>query len=519
MKGGDILADNVTNVKEEIIEIGQSLNKEDQQFQKLLQNFSVLAKHIKKDLNSNVQVTNTFNKSFDRTDVRKWMDNPAKYEKKLRDLSRFLYDSSLHYKRLVQYFATMPTYDHIVEPYGITEYSITKDFINNVQKKYINTINYLDVMNLKHELARVSERCWVDDIGFFYEYRTKDSFFLDILPTDYCAISSIEDGVNNVSFSFNYFDTYPKDLERYAPEFKEKYELYKKDKRNNKWQELDPKKSFCIKINESIDYAIPPFCAIFDEIYELEDYRNLQLARTEMENYMIIVAKIPYLQNAEIANSFALEMNKAIEYFNLAMNEMPELIGGMLSPFDSVEALKVERKDNSLDLVANAEREIYNASGTSKILFNSDNASGAALTKSIVNDSTIVFKLLRQYERWLNRKLKDENKVIKFKVTLLDITKYNQSDIANMYKEAATLGLPCKTLYCASIGMSPSSVLNMTFLENDVMKITEKFIPLQSAYQTNVNDKGGNPGVNEDDLTAGGQDAIDRDTNNPDNRA
>lgn len=502
---------------EEVIKTDQKLNKEDQQFQQLIQHFSSLARWIKKDLNSSSQINYSFHKKFNKDDVMKWQANPQKYEKQLRNLSRFLYDASSHYKRLVQYFATMFTFDHYVEPYGMTDFEPTHDLIESVRKKYINIVNFLEVMNLKHEFLKVCERAWIDDIAYFYEYRLKDSYFLMNLNPDYCAISGIEDGCLTFSFDFSFFKTYPDELKRYADEFKVKYEKYKTDTKNYRWQEIDSSKSLCIKINENIDYAIPPFSGIFEEIYSIEDYKSLKLARSEMENYLLLVAKIPYLKEAGIANNFALELNKAKEYFDLAMNAMPSEVAGMLSPFESVEAVKVARNDKSTDYVSEAQQSLYDSAGVSQLLFNST-GTGAAITKSILVDENIVFKVLRQFERWINKKLKDENKVIKFRVQFLDITKYSQNDYLKNLKDASSLGLPVKLKYNAALGQSPSSALHMEFLENSVLDLVNKWKPLSSSFQTNPNDKGGNPGVDEDELSPEGQITKDRDDNNPDNR-
>ena len=506
-----------SNITTETIPISSPLSKDDLQFQKLLQ-FANLTMHIKKDLNSTQQVEYSFHKNFTKDEVMKWMANPQKYEKKLRDLSRFLYDTSSHYKRLVQYFATMLTFDYTVEPYGITDFEPTKDFISTFKKKYVNTVNFLEIMNVKHEFAKLSIRAWIDDVAFGYEYKTKDSYYIDILNPDYCAISSVEDGSINFSFNFQFFDTYPKELNRFSDEFKEKYDIYKTDRKNNKWQELDSKKTICIKINETIDYNIPPFAGVFEEVYSLEDYKQLKLSKTELQNYLLLVAKIPYLKDSTTANNFALEMNKAIEYFDMAMDSLPEQVGGMLSPFESVEAVKIDRSDKNSDNVSEAESALYNSAGVSQLLFNSDGA-GAALTKSIIVDENVAFDVLRQFERWINRKLKEENnKVIKFRVTFLDITRYSKDDYIKGLKEASSLGLPVKLKYSSAMGQSPSSALNMEFLENSVLNIVDNWVPLQSSH-TQSGDTGGKPKSNEGDLSQSGEVTIANDSNNPDSRS
>lgn len=505
-------------IKNETIVAPIQPSKDDLAFQKLLQ-FANLSRYIKKDLNSTSNIVYSFNKKFKREDVQKWMDNPVKYVIQVRNLSRFLYDESMHYKRLIQYFATALTFDYTVEMYGNTQLKFESKEIENIKKRYITVVNFLEVMNIKHEFSKLLERAWIDDVVFGYEHKEKDSYFIEILNTDYCEINGIEDGCLTFAFNFQFFTTYPKELGKYSDEFKEKYKIYQADIRNKKWQELDSTKTICLKINENIDYPIAPLSGLFFPIYELEDYKNLKLSKTELENYLLLVAKIPYLKESGTANNFALEINKAIEYFDLMMDNLPSSVGGILSPFEEITSVKVDKTDKTSDTVSEASKNLYDASGTSQLLFNSASG-GASLSKSIINDENISFKVLRQIERWINKKLKDESKVTKFKATFLDITKYSQKDYSNTLKTAATLGVPCKLAYCASLGMSPSDVINNTILENDVLNIVENFKPLSTSYTQVGNDKkNGAPKIDEGNLTPSSETTIANDANNPDNRA
>lgn len=491
----------------------KKLSKEDLDFQKLL-TFANLARLTRRDLNSNEQAMATFHKNFNKDDVMRWMANPAKFEKQLRKLSRFLYDTSSHYKRLIQYFATMLTFDYYIEPYGLVDFTSPK-LAENMKKKYIETANFLEVMNMKHEFLKVCERAWIDDVAYFYELRLKDSYFLFPLDPDYCAVSGIEDGCLTFSFDFSYFKRRPKELDRYPEEFQQKYEKYKVDNKNYRYQEINPSRSICIKIAESVDYPIPPFCGIFEEVYALEDYKSLNLSRAEMENYLLLVAKIPYLNKAETENAFALGLDKAIEYFDRAMESLPPAVGGFLSVFDSVEPIKVDKNDKSVDYVSEAQKALYDSAGVSQLLFNGD-SSASTISKSIIVDENVVFKVLRQFERWVNTKLKDEIKGIKFRANFLDITKFSQDDYIKSLKEGVTLGLPNKLKYAAALGQSPSSVLHMEFLENTVFDIVNIWKPLNSSYtQSGV---GGRPEKNEDDLSPEGETTRKNDSNNKDAR-
>jgi len=515
------LKSNIQTDKVEFIPLRTKNSKEDAEFQKfMINNYAQLARYIKKDLNSNQQYQYIFHKEFNKDDVMKWLANPSKYEKKLRDLSRFLYDSSSHYKRLIQYFSTILTFDYTVQPYGIKKYDKDKKTIENIKNKYIAIIEYLDVMNLKHEFLKVTERAWIDDVVYLYEYRLNDSYFLEALNPDYCAINSIEDGCLDYSFNFQYFTAYPKELDRFPEEFHQKYEAYKNDTKNKKWQEIDSSKSMCIKVNENLDYCIPPFAGIFEELYDIEDYKMLKKAKTELDNYLLLTANIPYKKdkNSSTENDFALGLDIAERYFGMMVENLPDQVGAILSPFDSVDAIKIDQSDKTSNKVMEAEESLYNSAGVSQLLFNSSGATGSTMTNSIISDETLSFKLLRQFERWVNKKLKDVNKVIKFKVSFLDITKYNQDKYVARLKEASTLGLPVKLEYCAALGKTPSEIYNTTILENDVLNIVNDWIPLSSSYTQTENDKNGRPEGDENDLTSSGQSARDNDVNNSDNR-
>ena len=84
-------------------------------------------------------------------------------------------------------------------------------------------------------------------------------------------------------------------------------------------------------------------------------YKELKESTHSIRKLSLLVFKIPYLAKGEKENDFALGMDQALEYFDMAMSEMPEEVGGMISPFESAEAIKVDRTDKSTDMVVDAE--------------------------------------------------------------------------------------------------------------------------------------------------------------------
>ena len=89
-----------------------------EQTQPIVIDFAKLSKLIINDLND-ATPSSAINKKYTKDDIIRFMQNPRKNQKQLREVSRYLYEASPNYKRLILYFACLPTFDYIVEPYGL----------------------------------------------------------------------------------------------------------------------------------------------------------------------------------------------------------------------------------------------------------------------------------------------------------------------------------------------------------------------------------------------------------------
>jgi hypothetical protein len=110
------------------------------------------------------------------------------------------------------------------------------------------------------------------------------------------------------------------------------------------------------------------------------------------------------------------------------------------------------------------------------------NTTAAALNLSVRTDEELVYAAMAQCERLVNRRLKLLPGSLKFSINILPVTIFNQEKMIGYYKEAATYGLPTKMAYAASVGIPAAQVEGLNFLENDVLKLNDKFIPLASSH-------------------------------------
>lgn len=281
----------------------------------------------------------------------------------------------------------------------------------------------------------------------------------------------------NVTFDFSYFDGHSQYLEFYPTEFQTKYKVYQKN-RQKKWQELDSLTSFAIKCNNDIlDYAIPPFAGILREVYDLEDYKQLKLTKTTLENYAMLVMTLGINDDGE----WQMDLDKAKEFWRNLDSVLPEEIGSVLSPMP-INKISFEKSNTGdTNTISDAEQNLFTAAGVSSLLFNNDKASANALLLSIKADQAVTFGIVKSIEDMVNRFIQYQGYGKNFKITFLDCSPFNRKELGDMYLKACQYGLPFISMYAASQGLSQSEVDCMSFLENDVLGLAERFKPLQSS--------------------------------------
>lgn len=441
--------------------------------------FAILNRLITRDLNNYVNKP-TFS-LFKKDDIITYLSNPYKYEKQLRRAVVYIYGASPHFRRLIQYFVGLSDLSYIVEPYRIDPKKANAKTINN---NYRRVLNLLSSMSIKTQFPKILTVCLREDVFYGTAWITADNITIQQLPSDYCQISSLEGNVPNVTFDFSYFDSHGSLLDYYPAEFRTKYKQYCKN-RISRWIELDSPYSFAVKCNTDIlDYAIPPFAGILREIYELEDYRQLKLTKTALENYAMLAMKIPINDDG----SWGLDLDKAKEFWRNLDAVLPEEVGSVLTPMQ-IDKISFERTHTGdVDTISDAEQNLFTAAGVSSLLFNNEKASANALLLSIKADQSITYGIVKSIEDVVNRIVQAQGFGKNFKVNFLDVSPFNRKEVGEAYLKAASYGLPTISAYAASQGIGQAELDCMSFLEGTVLKLQDMFRPIQSSNQMSASD-------------------------------
>ena len=437
--------------------------------------YALLNRMILRDLNKYYE-TKTF-KTISKNDIIRWLFTPQANEKNLREAVRYIYNASSHFRSLIQYFVGLTDLAYVVEPYRTDYRRIQPQTLLNNYRRVLNT---LSVMSLKTQLPKVLTVVLREDVFYGTFWVTADDIMIQQLPSEYCRISTIEGNVPNVTFNFSYFDFHLDQLDYYPPEFRRKYEqIYKKDI-NTRWIDLDCPNSFAIKCNNDImDYAIPPFAGILREVFELEDYKQLKLTKTALENYAMIAMNIPLNSDG----SWGIDLDKAFDFFKNLEEVLPEEIGAVLTPMP-LDKISFERAHTGdTDTIADSERNLYSAAGVSSLLFNNDKASANALLLSIKVDQALTYGIVKSIQDVINRFIQAQTYGKYFTVNFLDVSRFNQKEMADAYLKAASYGFPTISMYAATMGLGQAELDSMSYLEGEVLELHKLFKPVVNSTQ------------------------------------
>lgn len=459
---------------------------------------------------------------YDREEIITYLAQPQNYESQLRELSRYLENTSFIYKRIVNYLPSISIDCPIVFPAQVDKFETKRD---NIAKNYAKAVIYLDMLNIAHEFIKVKRTVFREDVfyGIEYEDEKNSSYYIKQLNPDYCRISSVQDSCYNFEFDFSFFDkdddeeTLLNTYETIIPSFfRSGYTKYKGDS-NYQWQEVPAEKSICIKLQEDLSYCFPYFVASALDIVDIQDYKNLEKVSAEQNNYRLLAFEIPRMSNSNgKPDSFEVKATTALQFYNMARQNIDKSIGTFITPMP-VKDISFRDANNNKNKVKDAVQNFYDTIGVTDMLFNGGDNS-TATKYSIKTDEAILFQLNRSLERWLNRKFKNKFNGM-FKVKLLDVTCYNKEEVIAQLTQGATLGLPVKMKMAAVVGQStPLETEGLTFLENDILGLHDKWIPLNTSYTQSgdsvaTEDEGGRPEVDDTELSETGQSTRENDSN------
>ena len=435
---------------------------------------------------------------------------------KLREISNYFYKTNGIYQRLCNYVATMYRYDWYVVPEVYKEGTKGEEIIKDLHK----VLNFMDNSYISKICGEMALGVVKNGAYYGYLVPTSTGVIVQELPINYCRARYNVGNLPAVEFNMRFFDVaFPdtnyrmKVLNLFPEEFKKGYHAYKRNllkdeytgtsngiissewrrRDESGWWQLDPDKTVKFSFPNGGNGAadLPLFINVIPAILDLDAAQDLDRRKQMQKLLKIVVQKLPLDKNGDLI----FDVDEARDIHNNAVEMLKRAVGvDVLTTFADIESIDMSDKNTTAtqDDLAKVERAVYNASGTSQNMFNTDG--NMALEKSVLNDEGMVRALLLQFEVFFDRIAQSKSanrKKYNFRLYMLETTQYNYKELAKMYKEQVQLGYS-KMLPQIAMGHSQSSILNTAYFENEVMNLSELMIPPLMSSTLNMQDlKGG----------------------------
>lgn len=416
----------------------------------------------------------------------------------LRKVSSFFYNMCGMYKRLVEHLASLYRYDWMVVPYINSSATSIKE--DKILADFSKVLLYLDNSELKRLFNDIALKVVLNGAYYGYRIDTGQKSLMQELPPQYCRSRFFVNGRPLVEFNVKFFDDNFKDanqrinvLKSFPKEFAKGYVAHKEGRikkepgDNGDWIVLDSE--YAVKFSMGIS-EIPFMVSVIPAIIDLDEAKGIDRKKMTQELLKIVIQKMPFDKNGELI----FDVDEAQDLHNNAVAMLSKAVGvDILTTFADIEVANMSDRNSAStkDDLQKVERGVYNEAGISQMLFATDG--NLALEKSLNNDEAMMYTLLLDFESYLNVILDSFNnnpKKLYFRANLLTTTIYNYEKMAKAYKEQATLGYS-KMLPQIALGQSQSSILATAFFENDILKLSELMIPLQSSNTMSKAETGG----------------------------
>ena len=419
----------------------------------------------------------------------------------LRELSRFAYRYFGIYERVVNYYSRLLLFDYVTTPK--VKGNISK---NKILNKYNNVLSFLDKMSIPVNFQYITYKV-LKNGAYYGLFRVfDDGITFQELPIEYCR-SRYKDsrGIDILEFNLSYFRKITSESDRqevlssFPKEVVKQWERIKNSKNiTNNWVELDTRIGVVFHFGDFVPYfvnAIPELLRL-DEAQDREGDREAEELQKLLINKMPISSKTGEMifepEEAAVMHRGLVDMLSDNKYIDVLTTYGD-------TSLEQAQTTTSQAQNNSLNkFTFNA----FDNLGASAQLFNAEG--NTALKYSTDKDTSLMFSLAMIYANWLTYIVNDrfaDNK-ISFSVEFLPTTIHNRKELMDAYLKGAQYGYS-KIYTGVAQGIKQSNLVNLLSLENDILGLSDKMIPLSSSYTQTNNENSKNSDGKSKNATSG----------------
>ena len=406
-------------------------------------------------------------------------------------LSRNFFYKDGYYKQIIIHYATLLKYAGLLIPNPSLGKKLST---SHISKRYYNAIDYVEKMNLPVFLTDCATRALID--GCYYGVVVqldKQNFSVLDLPSGYCQTRYKDlNGDDLIEFDVSYFNSIvdltakEQALASYPKFIRDAYKKWQKQKSSNSWVIIPSDIGICFPFFD----GRPLFLSVIPASLEYDDAIQTERDRDAEEIRKILVQKIPHLQDGRLL----FEPDEAAEMHAGAVGMLKGNKNiSVLTTYADVDAVVSKTTGESTSkTLEQIEKNIYAQAGVSGQIFSSTGSS--TLDASIKNDIALMMYLANKFSRFITNSINRiyGNTNITFKYQILPVSIHNMDKFVDQSFKLSGSGYSY-LLPVVALGLSQRDIVNLKELENDVLKLGEKLIPLSSSYTQSSDNPIGRP--------------------------
>ena len=406
-------------------------------------------------------------------------------------LSRNFFYKDGYYKQIIIHYATLLKYAGLLIPNPSLGKKLST---SHISKRYYNALDYVEKMNLPVFLTDCATRALID--GCYYGVVVqldKQNFSVLDLPSGYCQTRYKDlNGDDLIEFDVSYFNSIvdltakEQALASYPKFIRDAYKKWQKQKSSNSWVIIPSDIGICFPFFD----GRPLFLSVIPASLEYDDAIQTERDRDAEEIRKILVQKVPHLQDGRLL----FEPDEAAEMHAGAVGMLKGNKNiSVLTTYADVDAVVSKTTGESTSkTLEQIEKNIYAQAGVSGQIFSSTGSS--TLDASIKNDIALMMYLANKFSRFITNSINRiyGNTNITFKYQILPVSIHNMDKFVDQSFKLSGSGYSY-LLPVVALGLSQRDIVNLKELENDVLKLGERLIPLSSSYTQSSDNSTGRP--------------------------
>lgn len=485
---------------------------------------------------------------YTREKIRTLLKDAEKNSFQIRQAAEYVRNNILQFERVEQYFISLFSFKY----YLIPKKSIKK--FTDLKKSKEKIYKFLESLRIKEQFPRITADVIKNGCGFYLFSKKGDMFDFLRLPIDQCRITGVR---NTFGMCFEvdafYFQrlydlgmvtpeiySYYKDLieSKMSPAEKDDNGKIRRDengelrRRIGKANErifipISPLHGCCITANPYKGTKLPLLSALLPDSLDILEYKNIQKQKSILETWCIIPQVIPY----EEVEKPKVPLQLAKQTIAMLQSALPQGVVTFSTPLEVQNPITLQSSNTQENITGLGEQNFFSAVGIAGNIMGVGEAKNqAALDFSNLTDFGFVSYLYGQFDSIVNLLIMIYVNENDWKVKFFGNTYRHEKEVKDASSMFSTNNLPAEYLG-ANLGFEPQEFEYMLEL-GDKSKLKDLMKPLVSQFQQSSNqsvltnstkkndsnsnastDTGGRPELDSDELSDGGEQARQDETN------